>query len=433
MEFIMPPIPSWPVQAKQIDSSISEPISKIIQLPKEIDFPTLASDKDGRIVYPDNWINTIYFKRDEQPKYQLLEGTGIVADTARFISPYMVMGEAFLLAGCAWAVAAHSQHIWDKFAHLAITGPDGATGKTQFLNLLSFVSPNTVLTNSLTVAVTFRKIEKAKGYISFLIDESDFLKSGSEAAAVYMALLKSSIERRSVALRCAGADWNEEKSFSTYCPKAFALRGHIEENLADRCFPIRLKRKLDEEIISELMLSEVDGLGKSLREKILQWSVENAAKIQKTYTSIQRLKIKNNRMADLLKPLQTILTLIGDPYQLCLLEQYAHSLDKRDKKQAKQSDGVKLLIACKEIFEQVEPTIKDGLFIPTEILINELLSRKEEGWNIISKGYKPITSHKLANMLFEYDVEPEHNHNKTIRGYYAAKFDDAWRRYLPRS
>jgi hypothetical protein len=130
-------------------------------------------------------------------------------------------------------------------------------------------------------------------------------------------------------------------------------------------------------------------------------------------------------MADLLEPLQAVLTVLSCDRGLELLQKYAQGLDERDREQETQSLGVRLLAACREIFAK-EKTESLG----ADDLIEQLVAREEEPWATYRYGRESIKPEGLAHLLRPYGIHSEFNKPRTARVYYAARFADAWQRYL---
>jgi hypothetical protein len=127
-------------------------------------------------------------------------------------------------------------------------------------------------------------------------------------------------------------------------------------------------------------------------------------------------------MAELFLPLQAVLTAeYADDYPLRVLGRYAKEIEQMDREAERLTPGVRLLVACKDIFARFE-------FLPTDTLLRRLRERREEPWADYKNG-KPLNAEGLASLLREYDIKPKRNAAQTVRGYHKADFGDAWTRY----
>jgi hypothetical protein len=217
--------------------------------------------------------------------------------------------------------------------------------------------------------------------------------------------------------------------FSVYGPKVFAMIGEPDSVLADRCLPVPLRRKTKDDGTRRYRSREVEELGAQVRAGLEQWAAEKGEEVASAYATTEPFDIENDRIADLLTPLQAVLA-VAAPDRLKELEEYAKVRDKRDRESARMETGVRLLAACREIFAPWLQQMGDDCHYPTEALIRELVARTEEPWATYTRG-KAITAEALAGLLRNYEIKPELNVQRTIRGYFYARFKDAWARYLP--
>jgi putative DNA primase/helicase len=349
-----------------------------------------------------------------------------VADVAAFVGRYIVMPDEVLMVASAWTAAAWLSDVWDRFPHLAITSPEKRCGKTHLLQLLELVTPNAVNTSSISPAAIYRLIESRKP--TLLLDEAQSLKRGGETADALNELLCAGIDRHAKVYRCSREGDNEVQSFSAYSPKVIALIGNLNGVLADRCLPLSLKRKTTERV-EQYRTRTVVPLGQALREKLEKWATDKAAEVTKVYERVEPFDIANDRLAELLMPLQAVMEVV-DVERLEVLRNYAQLLDAKDREAERMSPGVRILTACKEIFAQVKATENGVKYLRNRELITKLIERSEEPWAKFSRG-EPITAEALANLLRPYGVKSVRSKDQKERWYLAHDFQDAWNRYTP--
>jgi hypothetical protein len=326
--------------------------------------------------------------------------------------------------------------VWDRFPHLCISSPEKRCGKTTLLDLLFSVVPRPRYTTNISPAALYRVVELEEP--TLLMDESQSLsRRGSETSEVVRELLNAGIGKNAKVLRCGGLRHDQIEEFSVYSPKVFAMIGPPDSVLADRSLPVELKRKTADDRVLRFRSRVVEPRGQELHEALEQWAEVNKIRVQEVFDDLEPFSIQNDRMAELLLPLQAVLIVaeadrsdgVDGISEVCegpldLLREYAESLDERDKEQEMQTPGVRLLAACQELFT---PGVT---FLPTATLINDLVSRREEPWWRWNKG-EPITDEALANLLRPYGIRPSRNTKQTARGYHAVDFEEAWSRYLP--
>jgi hypothetical protein len=175
-------------------------------------------------------------------------------------------------------------------------------------------------------------------------------------------------------------------------------------------------------------MRDVKPEGAELRQVIEKWADENADRVREAYSKVQPFGIENDRLAELLMPLQAVL-LVVDKDLLPLLEEYANQLDGAENN--RMTTGAQLLNACREILtERKDP------FIGTEALLQELYARTDEPWGTWSHG-NPMSARSLSDILKPFGIEPTRKQQKFKgknigeRGYSRTSFEQAWGRYLP--
>jgi hypothetical protein len=342
-----------------------------------------------------------------------------------FLKDYFVLSDRLISIIAAWVLASWMSEHWDRFPLLAITSPEPRCGKTTLLELLQAITRQGMHVTNVTAAAVYRLITIKKGKLTFLMDESQSLKrQGSEQSQVVRELLNASIDNGIQAIRCSGERYEDVGRFSLYCPKVYAMIGHPDGILLDRSLPIGVARKSKSDVVNRYRSRDIRHEGETIQKELAKWAKTNWERAVAIYDKLDLLDIANDRMADLLLPLQAVLTLEDNHKALTELVQYANSLEEVAQRQENRTDGVKLLAAIKAIFDKCQ---KD--FIETTEVIQRLLLREEENWSACNKG-KPLNAHHLAYLLRDYDIQPCHSDDKKTRGYRRAAFVPVWSKYV---
>jgi hypothetical protein len=353
-----------------------------------------------------------------------------------YLADYIVLPEPALLVVSAWVMASYLAEVWDRFPHLAVTSPAGRCGKTRLLELLQPVGRKAELVVSISPASLYRTI--ALEMPTLLLDEAQSLnRRGTESTESLYELFCGGISKAATVSRCVGPS-HEPARFPIYCPKIVALIGKLQGVLADRCLPVLMRRKTKEEEVKKHRVREAEAKAKGLAEELARWaqSKKTRGRVKAIYDRLDSFDIDNDRMAELLLPLQAVLLAeFGEDeannVPLQILRQYAEGLEEQDHQLERESPGVKLLLACREMFEEGGLTGGPVDFLPTKRLLEMLLKREEEGWKEFNKG-QPITREAVARLLSEYDIRPsKEKTSQQVRGYFRVDFKDAWARYLP--
>jgi hypothetical protein len=375
----------------------------------------------------------------------------IVARVGDYLSRYVVLPETSVLVVAAWVVASRLTDEWDQFPHLAITSPEKRCGKTTLLDLLYLIVPRPRYTTNISPAALYRLVELERP--TLLMDEYQSVdRRGSESSEVIREMLNAGIRKNAKVIRCGGPNRDQIEEFAIYSPKVFAKIGDPDGVLADRCVPVRMKRQTKKDRAPERFRSRnVEAEARVVKRALIRWTKANGKKVAEVYASLEPFGIDNDRMADLLQPLQAVLTVDcalaaaqaaengadgsdgidgldgifkGSAEMLPKLRQYADELEQRNHEAEMQSPGVQLLIACREI-------IRPGQrFISTDTLLECLRDRREEPWYRWNKG-EPIGPEGLARLLRPYGIKSSRDKRQTCRGYYTYDFEEPWQRYLP--
>jgi hypothetical protein len=365
----------------------------------------------------------------------------LIAKVFCYLADYIILPEPALGVISAWEMASYHMDLWDEFPHLAVTSPEGRCGKSLLLELLEVIGIRPWLFTGGTPAVIFRRIDQERPTI--LLDEAQFLNRthNSESAAAIYEIVCASTKKNAVVPRCVGNSF-VPLNFHVYCPKVMALIGKLKGILPDRCLSILLKRMtaVEKKMVRHVRKRIRDEEGGDIKTELVEWADNEVVnnRVTEVYNNLDLLPIPNDRMADLLLPLQAVLVAEygASSYPLNLLERYAAGLDRMDREIEHLSPGVRLLAALRDIFARKRVGSPEGWpeYLSTGQLLAELAQRKEEPWGNWKSG-KPLNDEGLAALLREYDIKPKRNRQQTCRGYYCTDLRDAWARYLslPRS
>jgi hypothetical protein len=354
--------------------------------------------------------------------------SGLLAKVSAYLALHLVVDEPALIVMSAWVMAAWLIERWERFAHLAVTSPEARCGKTRALELLEPICPNGKLLAGITPAAVYRLMAAQWPRPTLLLDEAQAL--GRDGSEKLLDLFKAGISRSSTHSCCVreGKDW-KSCDFPVYGPKVIALIGKPEGVLADRCFEVPMRRKNKDESgrVRRCRPGVVEKHGRALRERLEKWSAGPCCsfRVPEIYERLEPLDLDNDRLAELLLPLQAVLLAEKQTEAMRVLESYARGIEERAREAEEQSPGVRLLAALRAIFADAGED-----FLPTERLLRELVGRGEEDWATCDHG-RPLNRHTLAARLRKFDIRPDLDRTRTVRGYYAADFEDAWGRYLP--
>ena len=343
---------------------------------------------------------------------------------ADYIGDYVAMPEQKRIVMSAWIVASPFVPLWDRFPILAAYSAEMRSGKTLLLRVLQPIVQRPRVTSSISTAAIFRLI--AAEQPTLLNDEAQSVTDGSERSQSMVELLCASIDRGATVARCVGRD-HEVAFMPAHTPIILAAIGKPTGVLYDRCVGIELKRKTDADVVTRFSSRAVEPLAADLKVAIEGWVETNRDRVSAAYDATEPLDIENDRMAELLMPLQAVCTVDG--LGLDAIRAFADDAEREARDAEAATPGVRLLAAIRELFgqRQGEPGRR---FIETLTLITNLCGRVEEPWGTYTRG-KPITPEALAALLRPHGIRSGKSPSGKSRGFYERDFVEAWLRYLP--
>jgi hypothetical protein len=300
---------------------------------------------------------------------------------------------------------------------LMVTSPEGNCGKTTLLDLIKFLTPNSLITVGVTGASLFRSVELWTP--TLIVDEADATFVDNDDLR---AVINSGWTRGAGVIRCVGDD-QVPQLFSTFCPKAIGLVGkRLPSTTQSRAVAIELKRKLPGETCEDFDNIDDADLA-DLRGRARRWSLDNIDAIKGATPSAP--PGFENRLKQNWRTQFAIADLAGGEWP-----ERAREAARRLSKVALDADsiGQRVLADIKAIFDGGEPERISSADTCTKLALNPDSPWAE--W----KGGKSITQPQLARLLKPFGISPEVIRmvsGGTIRGYQRSQFEEAWERYLP--
>jgi Protein of unknown function (DUF3631) len=349
-----------------------------------------------------------------------------LSDLEKHFKKYAALGEGISFVLALWSLATYSFDDFDAFPYLAITSPTKRCGKTRVAELLELASANPLRTVGISPAALFRTIESKKP--TLLLDEAEALSARDERANALREILNAGYRKGQKVIRCEGAGKTyKTREFETFCPKVLVLIGNLPDTLADRCIPIPMKRRTNEQL-ERFRYSQVKAESTPLRTRAEELSKNSRLAIRGWYDT-NDIGCLTDRDAELWLPLFAVCAVLA-PERVSELERVAARLSGTKSAGELADFGVKLLGDVQEIFSTT------GLGrLSTNNLLKELNDIQESpwaGWSMVSG----LNARSLSTLLGPFGIGPRNlrlgDAQKVVKGYYRADFDDAWARYLGR-
>ena len=354
---------------------------------------------------------------------QFVEGSTVLDKVLGFIRRFVFLSESQARVAALWIVHTYVFAAADATPYLAITSAEKECGKTRLLEVFETLVENPWLTGRVTAAVLTRKIDAQQP--TLLLDESDAaFGSDKEYAEALRGVLNTGHRNGGKASCCVGQGANITfRDFSTFCPKAIAGIGKLPDTVAGRAIPIRLKRTAPGEHVERFRRRDVETEAASLREQIEAWCASILERVPGARPELP--EALTDRQQDGAEPLLAIADAAGAEWpeaaRGALIALCVESQTWDD------SIGKRLLADIRHVFES-----KNADRLPSAELAEALAEIETSPWGEWSHG-KPLTAARLARLLNSFEVVPDciRVGDKTLRGYLADQFQDAFRRYLP--
>lgn len=360
----------------------------------------------------------------EQARVMLPE---LLAKNVEFLQRYLSLSNSQVHVLALWIVHTYSIEAADSTPYLNIFSPEKRAGKTRLLEVLSLLVRRPWFSSNASAAAIARIVSERKP--SVLLDEADafFAATESERSETLRGILNAGFRRGGAYSRCVGQGAAMKvEDLDVFSPKAIAGLRELPDTLADRSIPIRMKRALPGEIRERFYRRDVEPIAAALREGIEECIHPLVPLLKETRP--ERVHELNDRQFDIAEPLLAIAALAGDHHwperaRTALLDLFAPERDA-------ESLAVRLLSDIWGLFRlEGEASIEA---ISTEELLKALHGIEDAPWADFSRG-KSISGHTLAKILGRFGIHPEkwRDGPRTVRGYKAEAFTDAWARYLP--
>jgi hypothetical protein len=354
---------------------------------------------------------------DELPEWSKPVDTGrLLAESERLFRRHLIVDEAAVPALALWSLFSFVHDAFDISPYLIFISPVMRCAKTLALELLAQVTRRPVQASSLSVAATYRAIDKYAP--TLIIDECDqWLQPKGELVAI----LNSGNKRAMAWVIRATSSGNDLVKYSTYCPKAMAAIGELSHTLMDRSLPIGLKRKTASEHVQRLRKADLAFFA-VVQQMSLRWAIDNQPELEKV-DFVDTEGLTSDRANDIWSPLMAIAKLGGDAWVGKAVEA---ALFISNRAGDDEDIRIQLLDDLRLIFDKTHEK-----FISSTSLCGRLRDMEDRPWP--NYPHAPgIQPHNLAWLLKRFHIHPIliRKGKQVLRGYKNEDFKDAWTRYL---
>lgn len=358
------------------------------------------------------------------------DGPQIVSTLESTYRRYLALdpGLPFVLA--LWTLATHVFKCFEAFPYLAITSPTKRCGKTKLAEIVELLCANGFRTVSASPAAIFRTIQAQaleKETITLIIDEAEALGTKSETVQTFREILNAGYRQGQYVLRCEkSGEKYEPTRFLTYCPKVIVLIGALQDTIADRCIPIRMRRRKNGEEIDRFFYTRALTGARRTQKLISEWAEANLERVKRRYRG-KDLTFLEDREAELWMPLFAVCR-VAVPERMDSLKSIALRISSGKQSEEPAELGTLLLRDIRDIFDLTRQER-----MPSSKLLLDLCAVEESPWAAWSNG-RGLDARSLARMVRPFRIEPHNLRMKddtVVKGYERDDFEEAWTAYLP--
>lgn len=331
--------------------------------------------------------------------------TPSIADRiAEFLNRFIVFTSDAQRDACVlWVIHTHAFDAAYSTPYLYVYSAEKQSGKTRVIEVLSTLARHATVTASVSSAAMYRLISEDRP--TLFIDEVDAVFTGA-ANEDLRGVLNSGYKRNGSVMRFTGKD---TESFSTFCPKLLAGidNGAMPDTIADRCIPIRLKRKRAGVDVERFMWRKVEADAMALAEDIRQWAAVNMDALYEAEPAI--IDDISDRAFEIAEPLLAIADRLGTNWRIASRKALAELLTRDDKRLSVQAQ---VLEFARDWFAEHRHDDR----IPSSAIMQHF----------------GLNGKKLGTLLAPFEITPStlSFNGKYAKGYMRRDFVDAWERYL---
>ena len=371
-------------------------------------------------------METIVEQRPSIDAARAAELTHLLNRVRQLITRFVVLpGDEYADAVSLWAVHAHAITAAYTTPRLVLKSPELSSGKTTALEVIRTVVPAAVSTSNASVAAIFRLLREEQA--TLLLDEGDsiFNPRAANQHEDLRALLNSGWQKGSTILRVVGEGKRMKvEKFPSYAAVALAVIGDLPDTIESRAIIVPMRRAAPDELLEPFRTRKVAWEAEELRAQLAQWVAQHGDDLA-DYEPPMPPGI-SGRQADAWEALIALGDFAGAGWRQRARTAAVSITGGRVLDEG--STGVQLL-------GDIKLCLAEDDRLASVRLLERLNALDEAPWGGWHDG-RGMTARDLARRLRPFVIHSRPlrpaGGGEPMKGYLAADFDDAWRRY-PRS
>ena len=366
-------------------------------------------------------------QREQQgPAAEPVALSDLLDDIQSFIHRFVALSPAQEVVLAVWVAHTYVLHqCFTVTPYLNLTSATKGSGKTRLLEVLNYLVQNPWLTAKTSAAILARKVDEQKP--TLLLDEVDAMFTSEQDSHTVRGVLNSGYKASGATSCCEGKDF-KVKDFKTFGAKCFSGIGSaLPDTVADRSIRLLIKKRTRQEQAAartdprqRFRQRKVQPDADRITQRLEAWASTTSVNDALAAAEPAMPTGLNDRAEEVLEPLFAIAELAGDSWPARLRGTTSLLMA-----QASDDDiNVRLLWDIHAVYLD-----EDINFITSADLVARLNQMDERPWLTCGKRGEPLTAHRLARMLKDFEVFPAPNAAGQTRGYHWDSFEDAWSRH----
>jgi hypothetical protein len=363
----------------------------------------------------------------------------IADDLLKMFRRFIAAEDALLQICAIWALHTHAYQAFTFTPYFVATSAEKGSGKSTLLSVHKSVARMPLKTASISEAALARVVEQNRPTI--LLDEYDVQLNPkiNENAGLLKGILNDGFHVDGSYTRMVGTGANmHPKSFPTFCPKALAGIGPLEDTIASRSIIGRLKRA-PQGAVEAFRPYGMSRAAKQLHEELERLRVRAARWAQRHLEKIANFDPVcppsfTSRQRDVSEPLIMICGVLGGEWPERILkalgEIFAAPAAEDTSKRTQLLGHIRKVFLDRFDSNEYDHLDENEKKLRTEDLLAKLCAIDDAPWSEL--GGKGITSYGLSKLLKPFEIRSKTIRDPNpVRGYILAQFLDAFNRYLP--
>src|SRR5215472_3982083 len=203
---------------------------------------------------------------DVAPADDPVDATQLFAEIEARILQHVVMPKDLAFVVALWVGQSWIHQHGNYSPILGVTSAERDSGKSTLMGVIAFLVRRSLLSVGVSAAALYRSIEKWNP--TFVVDEAD---DACVDNPDLRQVINSGWTRWEGVMR-GDPDTNEPRRFSTFCPKAIALKGRkMPDTMLSRTIFIEMKRRLRSERVDHFRHLDDAGFAR-MRSELARWA-----------------------------------------------------------------------------------------------------------------------------------------------------------------